>query len=220
LTEEDAPPTKKKKRKNPFLKSNRMLPTSLCPELTLKTLLPMKDPSKPDGEAVNTDGSLKPADQITWLNSPSDESRPPILDPYEDTEDAAPGNMQEQKKSHVSYYESRGHDNEDSPSQLLFGSDHENDDDFRMDMYADVETRNAATGSEANVEDNLNVDDNILVDDDSGDDRMSNKDDEQEIVETENEEEAGASEEPEEDVDEDAEKRYWEAKTKEGVHKV
>jgi hypothetical protein len=34
------------------------------PELTLKTFLPMKDPSKPDGEAVNDDGTLKAADQI------------------------------------------------------------------------------------------------------------------------------------------------------------
>ena len=75
----------------------------------------MKDPSKPDGEAVNADGSLKPADQINWLNSPSDESHPPVLGPNhdEDMEEAAPGKMQEQKKSRVSYYESQGH-NEDS----------------------------------------------------------------------------------------------------------
>jgi hypothetical protein len=65
----------------------------------------MKDPSKPDGEAVNADGSLKPADQIKWLNSPSDES---ILGPNEDMGDAAPGKMQEQKKDNVSYYESQG----------------------------------------------------------------------------------------------------------------
>ena len=67
----------------------------------------MKDPSKPDGEAVNADGSLKPADQITWLNSPTDESHPPI--PNEDMRNAAPGKMQEQKKTLVSYYESQGH---------------------------------------------------------------------------------------------------------------
>lgn len=80
----------------------------------------MKDPSKPDGEAVNADGSLKPADQIKWLNSPSDESRPPgpILDLNEDTRDAAPGKMQEPKKSRVSYYEIQGH-NEDSPFSAI-----------------------------------------------------------------------------------------------------
>ena len=72
--EEDAPPTKKKKRKNSFSKSNRILP--IDSELTLKTLLPMKDPIKPDGEAVNADGSLKPADEIKWMNSPSDELHP------------------------------------------------------------------------------------------------------------------------------------------------
>jgi len=114
LMEEDAPPTKKKKRECLFSKSNRIIVLTYCdPELTLKTLLPMKDPSKPDGEAVNADGSLKPADQIKWLNSPSDESHPgpPILDPSEDMPvgDAAPGKMQEQKKGHVSHYESQGH---------------------------------------------------------------------------------------------------------------
>ena len=60
------------------------------PELTLNTL-PMKDPSKPDGKAVNADGSLKPADQIKWLNSPSDELHPPNLGPNEDMGDATPG---------------------------------------------------------------------------------------------------------------------------------
>ena len=68
----------------------------------------MKDPTKPDGEAVNADGSLKPADEIKWLNSPSDELRPSILGPGpdEDMDDigghVAPAKMQEQKKSHVS----------------------------------------------------------------------------------------------------------------------
>ena len=69
----------------------------------------MKDPEKPDGEAVNADGSLKPADQIKWLNSPSDELRPSILSPNKDLGDAAPGKMQEQKKSNVSYCESEWH---------------------------------------------------------------------------------------------------------------
>ena len=56
----------------------------------------MKDPSKPDGEAVNADGSLKDAHQINWLNSPTDESNPPILYPDEDLDDVAePGEMQE-----------------------------------------------------------------------------------------------------------------------------
>ena len=66
----------------------------------------MKDPTKPDGEAVNADGSLKPADEIKWLNSPSDELRPSILGPNEDMDNigshVAPAKMQEQKKSHVS----------------------------------------------------------------------------------------------------------------------
>ena len=73
----------------------------------------MKDPTKPDGEAVNADRSLKPADEIIWLNSPSDELRPSILGPNEDMGDigrhVAPGKMQEQKKSHVSLYESKEH---------------------------------------------------------------------------------------------------------------
>ena len=109
--EEDAPPTKKKKCKDLFSKSNRILP--IDSELSLKTLLPMKDPTKPDGEAVNADGSLKPADEIKWLNSPSDELRPSNLGPNEDMGDLsghiAPAKMQEQKKSHVSLYESKGH---------------------------------------------------------------------------------------------------------------
>ena len=69
----------------------------------------MKDPSKPDGEAVNADGSLKPADQIKWLNSPSDELHPPNLGPNEDMGDATPGKTQEQKKTSVSYYGSQQH---------------------------------------------------------------------------------------------------------------
>ena len=31
-----------------------------------------KDPMKPDGDAVNPDGILKGADEINWLNSPTD----------------------------------------------------------------------------------------------------------------------------------------------------
>jgi hypothetical protein len=46
-----------------------MLLTYGDPELTLNTFLPMKDPSKPDGEAVNADGSLKDANQIQWVMS-------------------------------------------------------------------------------------------------------------------------------------------------------
>ena len=41
----------------------------------------MKDPSKPYGKAVNADGSLKDAQQIKWLNSPTDESHPPNTAP-------------------------------------------------------------------------------------------------------------------------------------------
>ena len=61
-------------------------------------LLPMKDPEKPNGEAVNADGSLKTADQIKW-NSPSDELGPSILSPNKDLGDAAPGKLQEQKRA-------------------------------------------------------------------------------------------------------------------------
>lgn len=83
----------------------------------------MKDPSKPDGEAVNADGSLKPADQIKWLYSPTDESaesesRPPILGLNEDMGDAAPGKMQKQKKRSVSFYERQGQ-HEDSPFSAI-----------------------------------------------------------------------------------------------------
>jgi hypothetical protein len=51
----------------------------------------MKDPSKPDGEAVNADGSLKPADQMKWVDSPTEdsESHPPILGFDEDMGDAS-----------------------------------------------------------------------------------------------------------------------------------
>jgi hypothetical protein len=140
----------------------------------------MKDPSKPDGEAVNADGSLKPADQIKWLNSPADESRPPIQHPYEDMGDAAPHN-------------------------------HENDDDFDIDIYGDVENAKA----------DVQVDDDKMDDSDDSlaeDNKMDDKADEEKNEETEKEEEAG--EEPEEDVDKEADKRYWEAKTKEGVGRV
>ncbi len=36
----------------------------------------LKDASKPEGEACNPDGTLKDADKIEWLNSPSDEAAP------------------------------------------------------------------------------------------------------------------------------------------------
>ncbi|KAH9977017.1 hypothetical protein BGW80DRAFT_1456384 [Lactifluus volemus] len=42
-------------------------------ELTLNTVL-QKDMSRLEGEAVNDDGTLKDADEITWLHSPSDET--------------------------------------------------------------------------------------------------------------------------------------------------
>jgi hypothetical protein len=87
------------------------------PDRTLKTSLPMKDPSKPDGEAVNADGTLKAADQIKWLNSPTDESIQANQGPNEDGGDAAESDenreMQdsdsEAKRSGVSYYERHGH---------------------------------------------------------------------------------------------------------------
>jgi hypothetical protein len=60
----------------------------------------MKDPSKPDGEAVNADGSLKDAHQIKWLNSPTDESGP-----NGDLGDATgPAEMQENEDFDVDMY--------------------------------------------------------------------------------------------------------------------
>lgn len=38
----------------------------------------MKDVSKPDGEACNPDGTLKDAEDIGWVNSPSDSLPPPL----------------------------------------------------------------------------------------------------------------------------------------------
>jgi hypothetical protein len=72
-----------------------------------------------------------------------------------------------------------------------------------MDIYDDVETRNDVMVDE----DDKAVDE----DDNDEDDKM-----EEEKEEDEKEEEAGEKE----DVDEDADKRYWEAKAKEGVHRV
>ena len=77
------------------------------PELTLRTLFPMKDPSKPDGEAVNADGLLKPADQIKWVNSLTEELHPPIPSHGSNEHVGEPGNMPELKKSDVSYYKSQ-----------------------------------------------------------------------------------------------------------------
>lgn len=94
----------------------------------------MKDPSKPDGEAVNADGTLKAADQIKWLHSPTDESHLPIqaiLGPNEDGGDAAEpdenremqdsGFDSEAKRSSVSYYyEIYGYNaSEDSPFSAI-----------------------------------------------------------------------------------------------------
>ena len=67
----------------------------------------MKDPSKPDGEEVNADGSLKPADQIKWVNSPTEESHPPIPSHGSNEPAGEPGNMPKLKKSDVSYYKSQ-----------------------------------------------------------------------------------------------------------------
>jgi len=38
----------------------------------------LKDASKPEGEACNPDGTLKDADKMEWLNSPSDLVPPPL----------------------------------------------------------------------------------------------------------------------------------------------
>ena len=138
----------------------------------------MKDPSKPDGEAVNADGSLKDANQIKWVNSPTDELpvRPPIpsLGPNEDKGDAAKpaktGNM---------------------PERWQFGSNHWHDLENDDDMYIDEPE-----------------DENLKVDDGHGDDEKKEEDG--------NEEEDDNVDAGEEDIDEEADKRYWEAKAKEG----
>ena len=169
------------------------------PELTLNTFLPMKDPSKPDGEAVNADGSLKDANQIQWVNSPSEEFHLPIPSPNEEDmgDVAETGEKQELKKSHVSYYEklqtSKTHLSQpfERRKSISSGSDHESE---FSDMYMDQD-----------------VDDKVLDDKDDEKDKMDVS------------EEEGNDADENEDVDEEvekAEKRYWEAKTKEGVHKV
>jgi hypothetical protein len=38
----------------------------------------LKDASKPEGDACNPDGTLKDADKMEWLNSPSDEAPAPF----------------------------------------------------------------------------------------------------------------------------------------------
>jgi hypothetical protein len=46
-------------------------PKTAAAELTINTSF-LKDASKPEGEACNPDGTLKDADKMEWLNSPSD----------------------------------------------------------------------------------------------------------------------------------------------------
>jgi hypothetical protein len=131
----------------------------------------MKDLSKPDGEAVNADGSLKDAHEIKWLNSPTDELRPPILGPNEDLGDATElGEMQENEDFDIDMYE---------------------------DMYGDI-----------------NEDENLKVDEERG------EHEEGEEGKNEEEDKNDATSGEEEDVDEEAVKRYWEAKAKEGIRKV
>ena len=118
----------------------------------------MKDPSKPDGEAVNADGSLKDAHQIKWLNSPTDESGLPILGPSENLGDATePGEMQKNEY-------------------------------FNMDMCEDI------------YEDEK-------VDEECGEDEEGEEGENEE----DNKNDADSGEEKE--VDKEAVKRYWEAKT-------
>jgi hypothetical protein len=105
----------------------------------------MKDLSKPDGDAVNDDGSLKQANEISWFNSPSDEH--PLRNPEDNVSD---------------------------------GQGFES-----MDIQDIDEDRN---------EDGVGEENN----------------------ETKEGENNGISE----DEDEEAEERYWEAKTKEGDRKV
>ena len=143
----------------------------------------MKDPSKPDGEAVNADGSLKDANQINWMNSPTDELpvRPPILGPNEVGDAAKPGTS-------------------NMPVRWQFGSKHhdENDsDDMDIDLHVDKPE-----------------DENLKVDDGHGEDEKNEEDGNEEEDDNLNID-AG-----EEDIDEEADKRYWEAKAKEGVSKV
>jgi hypothetical protein len=122
----------------------------------------MKDPSKPDGEAVNADGSLKDADQIKWVDSPTDELRPPVLGPNEDTgmRDAA-----EPREMPVQY------------------NDREID-DFAMDIYEDFDRDK---GEE--VDDNLK-DDKVDEEDEENEEDGSEEEDNIDAAEEEIDEEA------------------------------
>jgi hypothetical protein len=144
----------------------------------------MKDPSKPDGEAVNADGSLKDANQIKWVDSPTDELCLPILGPNEDMpvpvgDAAKPGNM---------------------PARWQFGSKHDSEDDMDIDLHHDANNLKPVSEDE-------NLDDS----DGHGEDEKNEEDGNKE----EDQVDAG-----EENIDEEADKRYWEAKAKEGVSKV
>ena len=65
-------------------------------------------------------------------------------------------------------------------------------------------------------EDFMVIDEGIRAWDEKADD----EDEEEDGEENEGEEELKGVQEPEDDVDEEADKRYWEAKAKEGVRKV
>lgn len=210
MTEEDAPPTKKK-RKHLFSKSvsECSMLLTFCDdlELTLKTFLPMKDPSKPDGKAVNADGTLKAADQIKWLNSPTDELHLPnqaILGLNENGREAT----EPDKDSDLEMQDSNPEAKRTRESSVTYRGN----EDFDLDMYLEP----------LNVEkDDIEEDDDPEGNGEDVEDASQNGEDENEPEEDENtgkEEDNSGSEE--EDIDEDADKRYWDAKGKEGVRKV
>jgi len=70
-------------------------------ELTIDTVL-SKDTSKPDGEACNPDGTLKDAEEITWLHSPSDPVPPPFENHNKHRLDDEPNNNHVAKRHQVS----------------------------------------------------------------------------------------------------------------------
>ena len=152
----------------------------------------MKDPSKPDGEAVNPDGTLKAANQIKWVNSPTDELHQPepnqAIPDHDDSEDIIVDAAEPDENHRIS-------------------SDH-GINDFDVDMYLDsLKDDHDPKGNGAE-----DVEEAIQANGEESED----KDEEDEN--TGKEEDNDVSEE--EDVDADADKRYWEAKAKEGVHRV
>ena len=65
--------------------------------------------TKPVGEACNADGTLKEANEIVWLNSPSDENPPGFLKcahtPESDLQDLQQRNPKKARVSHQLFHQ-------------------------------------------------------------------------------------------------------------------